>query len=162
MSKEVNIVWLKRDIRTQDHAPFFAAEKDTIPYIPIYIFEPSITSHLDSSLRHQQFVYHAIQDVNRQLDKHQLSIELFYTEAHKAFTFLCYNYSVKNVFSYQETGIQKTWDRDKAVKKLLKTKHVNWVEFQRDGIQRSIKNRKGWDKQWYITMKKEPLINPIS
>ena len=159
MSKEVNIVWLKRDIRTQDHAPFFAAEKETIPYIPIYIFEPSITSHVDCSLRHQQFVYHAIQDVNRQLSKHQFSIELFYTEAHKAFTFLCDNYSVKNVFSYQETGIQKTWDRDKAVKKLLKTKHVDWVEFQRDGIQRGITNREGWDKQWYITMRKEPLLN---
>ena len=107
MIKEVNIVWLKRDIRTQDHAPFFAAEKETIPYIPIYIFEPSITSHFDSSLRHQQFVYYAIKDVNRQLAKHQLSIELFYAEAYNVFKFLCTNYNVKNVFSYQETGIQK-------------------------------------------------------
>ena len=88
MSKEVNIVWLKRDIRTQDHAPFFAADKENIPYIPIYIFEPSITSHFDSSLRHQQFVYHAIQDVNRQLAKHQLSIEVFYAEALDVFPFL--------------------------------------------------------------------------
>ena len=84
---------------------------------------------------------------------------MFYAEALDVFTFLCDNYSVKNVFSYQETGIQKTWDRDKVVQKLLKTKHVNWVEFQRDGIQRGITNREGWDKQWYITMRKEPLLN---
>ena len=111
MIKEVNIVWLKRDIRTQDHAPFFAAEKDTIPYIPIYIFEPSITSHLDSSLRHQQFVYHAIQDVNRQLDKHQLSIKVFYAEAHKVFSFLCNNYSVKNVFFLSRNWYSKNMEQ---------------------------------------------------
>ncbi len=26
--KAINIVWLKRDLRTQDHAPFNAAEKE--------------------------------------------------------------------------------------------------------------------------------------
>ena len=40
-SKAVNIVWLKRDLRSQDHAPLLKAECAGIPYIIIYLFEPS-------------------------------------------------------------------------------------------------------------------------
>ena len=68
MQENINIVWIKRDIRSQDHASFFEAEKDSKPYLPIYIFEPSILKHTDSSLRHQQFVFHSLVDVNKQLE----------------------------------------------------------------------------------------------
>jgi len=41
MSKEtVNIVWLKRDLRSQDHAPLLKSEREGIPYHIIYLFEP--------------------------------------------------------------------------------------------------------------------------
>ena len=70
ISNNINIVWIKRDLRTQDHASFDAAEKNHLPYIPIYIFEPSILSHPDSSLRHQQFIFRSIEQVNLQLKKY--------------------------------------------------------------------------------------------
>ena len=35
----VNIVWIKRDIRTLDHESFHAAESKNIPYLPVYIFD---------------------------------------------------------------------------------------------------------------------------
>ena len=38
MKKEINIVWLKRDLRLQDHEPLFLAEKSGLPYIIIYIW----------------------------------------------------------------------------------------------------------------------------
>ncbi len=37
VKKAINIVWLKRDIRTQDHAPLNMAEQDELDYIIIYI-----------------------------------------------------------------------------------------------------------------------------
>jgi len=41
MSKEtVNIVWLKRDLRSQDHAPLLKSEREGNPYHIIYLFEP--------------------------------------------------------------------------------------------------------------------------
>ena len=61
MKKEqLNIVWLKRDLRSQDHEPLANAEKAGIPYRIIYLFEPSIINYADTSLRHLQFVYHSI------------------------------------------------------------------------------------------------------
>jgi deoxyribodipyrimidine photo-lyase len=37
--KKINIVWIKRDIRSQDHEPFYAAETEGIPYLQMYQFE---------------------------------------------------------------------------------------------------------------------------
>ena len=56
MKEKRNLVWLKRDLRTQDHVPLFHAEHARESYIPIYIFEPSALHYPDSSLRHQQFI----------------------------------------------------------------------------------------------------------
>ena len=159
MKESINIVWIKRDLRTQDHASFDAAEKNHLPYIPIYIFEPSILSHPDSSLRHQQFIFRSIEQVNLELTKYNKSITIFYGEAESIFEFLLSKFNIANIFSYQETGIQKTWDRDKRVSSLFKAKQIKWIEFQRDGVVRGITNRKGWDKQWYNNMHKKPIQN---
>ena len=41
MNREINIVWIKRDLRLSDHASFGDAEQSDLDYLPIYIFEPS-------------------------------------------------------------------------------------------------------------------------
>ena len=38
----INIVWIKRDIRTCDHLPLYEAEQDNIDYICIYVFDNDI------------------------------------------------------------------------------------------------------------------------
>ena len=65
--KKINIVWLKRDIRTKDHAPLQAAESHQIPYIVIYIYDKDLVQHPSVSLRHQQFIYHSINDFKQLL-----------------------------------------------------------------------------------------------
>lgn len=149
MKQALNIVWFKRDLRTQDHASLLHAEQADIPYVPIYIFEPSMLAYPDSSLRHQQFVYHSVLDMNVRLRKFQRSVLFFYAEAATVFSYLCATYDIVTVFSYQESGTQYTWNRDKQVNNLLKAHGVQWQEFQRDGIIRGIQSRNMWDKRWY-------------
>ncbi|MFT5878015.1 MAG: deoxyribodipyrimidine photo-lyase, partial [Dokdonia sp.] len=50
----INIVWLKRDIRSQDHEPLQIAESAGMPYRIMYVFEPSQINYPDTSLRHLQ------------------------------------------------------------------------------------------------------------
>ena len=159
MKENINIVWIKRDIRSQDHASFFEAEIDSKSYLPIYIFEPSILKHSDSSLRHQQFIYHSLLCLNKTLKQHQKQVCIFYGEAHEIFSFLIEKFNVDKVFSYQESGIEKTWIRDKKIKELLEQENIIWKEFQRDGIIRGIKNRNGWDKNWYTFVNKPVIEN---
>jgi deoxyribodipyrimidine photo-lyase len=159
VKQPINIVWLKRDIRTQDQAALQAAEDAGIPYRIIFVFEPELMAHPDTSLRHLQFQYHSILDFNERLKPFNRQAEIFHANALDVFKHLLSEYEIKNVFSYQESGVQLTWDRDTAVAELLKSHGVQWKEFQRDGIVRGINNRDGWDKQWYVTMNQQQVQN---
>ena len=84
----INIVWIKRDIRSQDHEPLLKAERAGIPYLIVYVFEPSKIKHPDTSPRHLQFVYHSITALNKTLAPFNRSVEVFYGEAIDVFEFL--------------------------------------------------------------------------
>ncbi len=160
--QRVNVVWLKRDLRTQNHAPLQAAEQADLPYRIIYIFDRNLIEHPDTSMRHLQFIYHSILDMNKTLEAYGRTVEVFFGESADILNHLLDLHNVAQVFSYQETGVQRSWDRDKQVHTLLKHGGVSWTEFPRDGIVRGISNRRGWDKHWFVTMSKPPVENTFS
>ena len=156
---KINIVWLKRDLRTQDHEPLFFAEKKNIPYIIIYIFDAQLLKHPDVGIRHLQFVYQSIEAMNIALEPYNKTVSVFYGTSLEVFKYLFEQYEIKNIFSYQETGIQKSWDRDKGVSNFLNNNGVLWQEFQQNGVIRGLKNRKNWAKRWKEFMQKPVLEN---
>ncbi len=162
LKKEINIVWLKRDIRSQDHLPLYLAEQSSLPYIIIFLLEPSIISYPDTSLRHLQFQYHSILQLNEKLKPYNQKVIVCYAEVLAVLALIADKYAVKNIFSYRESGIQLTYDRDKAVAKFCKANNIHWQECQRDGILRGTKNREGWDKQWFATMHSPTIVNNYS
>ncbi|MGB3465429.1 MAG: deoxyribodipyrimidine photo-lyase, partial [Cyclobacteriaceae bacterium] len=155
--KSLNIVWLKRDIRTQDHQPLEEAEKDGLPYLVIYLFEPSQIAHPDTSIRHLQFIFHSLLDFNEKMLDYSRRAEIFHAEAEEAFNFIAEQYDIKTVFSYEEHGTQHSWDRDKAIGRYFESKNITWKEYKKNGVVRGVSNRDGWDKQWYKTVN-EPLV----
>ena len=160
--QKINIVWLKRDLRTIDHEPLHQAELQNVPYLSIYIFDPKIINHPDTSDRHLSFIYHSIEDINKKLSKFNKEVQIFYGDSKDIFGQLFSSFKVNNLFSYQESGINISWERDKEVKETCCKKSVDWHEFQRDGIIRGIKNRDGWNKNWHIEMHKKIIENKFS
>ena len=153
MNREaINIVWLKRDLRLQDHEPLHKAEQEGIPYLIIYLFEPSVIQYPDTSLRHLQFVYHAITSLDKRLKNYNRTIDVFYGEAIDVFNFLTKTYTLQQLFSYQESGTKTTWKRDKQIKQYCTKNKIRWIESQRDGIIRGLKNRATWNKRWHAAM----------
>ena len=155
----LNIVWLKRDIRCLDHAPLAAAERSEVPYLILYLYEPSLMQYADQALRHWQFVYLSLKDMQKQLSGINRQVHIAYGEAQEVFTYLSEQYAIQEVFSHRESGTAVTWARDKKVKRLFLEKGIKWLEFQRDGIHRGLSHRKDWDKQWFTYMH-QPCINP--
>ena len=149
MKTKVNIVWLKRDLRTSDHAPLAAAEEAGLPYMILFLFEPSMMRRPECSQRHVRFQQQSIENMNQKLAKVGMRVHVICAEADTVFNHLAKEYCIQNVFSYRESGVMQTWNRDKQVSMLLKEHNIRWHEFQRDGIQRGIKNRDGWDKNWF-------------
>lgn len=159
LRQAINIVWIKRDIRSQDHLPLHEAEKAGLPYIILYVFEPSMMDYPDTSLRHLQFQYHSLLDLNKRLAPYNRTVLICQTEVLEVLKFIATQYEIVHLFSYQESGIQKTYDRDIAITAYCKNNQIVWKEYQRDGIVRGIKNRTGWDKQWYQTMHGPIVVN---
>ena len=158
----INIVWLKRDLRTQDHAPLFYAEKAGLPYIVLFLFEPNLYNHPDTSLRHLQFQYRSILAINQTLHTYQKSVVVCHGNGEEIFDYWMNQFDVHTVFSYRESGIDLSYQRDKALKKQFDQHQILWQEFQRDGILRGIKDRSNWDKQWYSFMHQPVFENAFS
>ena len=157
--KSINIVWLKRDIRTIDHQAFHVAELNKLPYLPIYIFDSNLIKHPDTSDRHLQFIYYSIIDINRKLSAYNKEVKIFCGESKNIFIELLNRFDIKNIYSYRESGIKLSWERDIIVKNFCNKNSITWTEFQRDGVLRGIKNRKNWNKNWHIEMHKKIIEN---
>lgn len=158
----IDIVWLKRDLRTQDHAPLFQAEQEGNNYLIIYIYEPELIQYPDSSLRHHQFIFHSILNMNDKLKRFNRVVDIFYGSSIEVFTYLHQNYTIRKVYSYQESGIELSWLRDKQLSSYFRTNKIDWQEFQRDGVIRGIKNRINWDKNWYAYAHSKIIENQLS
>ncbi len=162
LKPRINLVWLKRDLRSRDHEPLHLAEKAGLPYHIFYVFEPSLMAHKDTSLRHLQFQYHSIIELNQSLGVFGKRVEIYHAETEIVIRFLLENYDVETLYSYQESGIGLTYARDKRVAAICKTHTVKWHQCQRDGIMRGIKNRNEWENQWYRTMRAAIIENTYS
>ncbi len=155
---KTNIVWLKRDLRTQDHEPLFLAENAKIPYIIIYIFDSNLLQHPDSGVRHLQFIYHSINALNKTLASSNASVSIFYGNLLDIFEFLYTKFDIQTIFSHNEIGTERSWLRDKSISKFCKQHTILWQESQQNGVVRGLKNRTHWAKLWNSYMSK-PVIN---
>lgn len=156
MIHNTNIVWLKRDLRLNDHEPLALAIDSGLPIILLYIFEPVLINNDDSDVRHWRFVYQSLMDIRQKLNSEQY-LTICYGEAGRIFDHINQNYSIHTVFSHQETGNRVSFERDLKLKSYFKQNDIIWKETQCNGVIRGIKNRNGWDKKW-LSFMHSPLI----
>ena len=138
----MNIVWLKRDLRTKDHLPLFNASKDKC--LVIYIFEPSVSHNYDFDLRHWRCVYQSLKD----LETKGFVVHKFYAEAIDVFARLKEIYGNISIFSHRETGNDLSYKRDLRIKSFCNKNTIDWFEYTPYGVIRGIENRQGWDHYW--------------
>jgi deoxyribodipyrimidine photo-lyase len=155
----LNIVWLKRDLRTQDHEALYNAALYNTPYIIIYIFEPSLIHYPDTAERHLQFQYQSLLAMQHELMQYNNTVHILYGEVITILENLNNTYHIQHLFSYQESGIAATYDRDKRVKQYVNNHNILWQQYERDGIKRGLKNIDGWDKAWLKKMHTPVFVN---
>lgn len=145
-------------MRLHDHEPLFKAEQDGLPYLLVFLVEPSFKKKTDPSGRHTRFCLESIQTINNELARTKSGVTLLYAEAIDAFSYLTDHYEIRNVFSYQESGTPDSWKRDKSIARLFRSKGITWIECRKDGVIRGIQDRNGWDQAWHRFMK-EPQFH---
>ncbi len=151
-TKCIQLIWLKRDLRLDDHAPFYEAQQFSEPLLVVYLFEPSVMQASDSDRRHWRFVWQSLLDIRQQLQSYGGDLSVFYGEATDVFQAIAEQYQVARMFSHQETGNGLTFERDRAIGSFCRKHQIRWTEFPTNGIIRGIRNRKDWSRHWYQTM----------
>ena len=150
--EKINIVWFKRDLRLTDHKPIQCAIQEGHPLLLLYIQEPELWEDEHMDHRHNRCIYQSLHSMNKQLSAFDQRILVMEGNPINVFKYIHQRYSVHHVFSHQETGLRQTYQRDLQLKDFFKASSIEWKEFQRNGVQRGLKNRDSWRKAWYSYM----------
>ena len=156
----ISVIWFKRDLRLLDHQPLQKAIEAGRPLLLLYIFEPSLIQNVHYSPRHWQFVWESLIDLQKRLSQIHPNAKLWVVreEALSFFEKHLSSYPIHSLYSYQETGISKTFERDKNLSKYLQLQHIPWHEYQSNGVRRGLMHRGDWMKSWYAFMHEPQAI----
>lgn len=143
-----NVVWFKRDLRSQDHVPLYESVAEGRPNLGIWMLEPRLLQHPDWDLRHSLFQYHSATELQKKLARRGIPLVLLSGEAPEIIKDLLEVISICHIHSYQETGVKASYDRDLAVASVLKSSGIIWKEYDRNGVQRGRRDRQEWDQNW--------------
>ncbi|CZF77785.1 FAD-binding domain-containing protein [Grimontia marina] len=155
----ISLVWFKRDLRLTDHAPLQAAIASGLPVLLLYVFEPISLEDEHYSERHWRFVWQSLEDLNQQLAPFGGKVLVVRSGCIEALSSLHTQFKIKTLYSHEETGLMKTFARDKEVGKWCKEHEIDWQEHQTGAVKRGAISREGWDKAWDKTMR-APVVTP--
>lgn len=150
--EQIDVVWFKRDLRLSDHAPLRAGIESGRKTLLLFFFEPSLVAAPQSDVRHWQFVYQSLLDINKRLEPCNGQIQIVCQEVLPFFKGLLNNYHIMQVYSHVETGITLTYERDKAVGSFFSENNITWVQYRQQGVQRGRKDRSNWSRDWHSLM----------
>jgi len=146
MSQSPCIVWFKRDLRIQDHAPLCAAAQTNRPVIPLYIVEPDYWKQPFASRRHWHFIHDCLVDLNKGLENLRQPLVIQVGEAVDVIGQIQKTFGVRDFFVHEETGNAWTYARDIAVAQLCESRRVTLHEFPSNGVVRRLQNRNEWSR----------------
>ncbi|MFK7780848.1 deoxyribodipyrimidine photo-lyase/cryptochrome family protein [Psychroserpens sp.] len=154
---KINLVWLKRDLRLEDNEAIFNSIASGKQTLLLYVFETILLEDNHYSERHWNFIKESIRDLNERLKPLNSKILSVEADMISVVNKLIEFYTVRDIYSHQETGILVTYNRDKAFKRYCKNNLIKWHENINNGVQRGLKNRDKWTELCNTYFEKEPL-----
>ncbi len=159
MSTDLQLVWLKRDLRIHDHTALCQAAAAG-PVLCLYLVEPTLWAEPECARQHYLFVQECLMDLQRSLAARGGTVLLLHGEAvamlervHRVAPFAA-------LWSHQETGNAASFARDKAVAAWCRAKGIAWHQPRQFGVVRALPSRDGWEKQWRDLMETPALPVP--
>ena len=146
------VVWLKRDLRLQDHEALSSALSSNKMVILLYVAENSLISNDHFSYRHLNFIKQSLVDMNSRLNFYNSEILSVSGEMLETMEILIKEFSIKEVYSHYETGINLTYNRDRFLKKWFVNNNIEWIEKRQHGVFRGLTHRKKWLKIWSLLL----------
>ena len=154
-----SVVWLKRDLRLEDHAPLSTAAREG-PCVALYVFEPSLLSAPEADGSHVRFVLGCLAELRGALRARGGRLLVRVGEMPEVLDRLQAAFPFDTLHSHAEVGTRDTWDRDKRVARWCRERGVRWEEAWQNGVFRPLRSRDGWAAAWEERMSRAPLPAP--
>lgn len=160
MTQAPCIVWFKRDLRINDHAPLLKASQSGAPIIPLYIVEPEYWKQPFASRRHWHFIHDCLRDLDIDLAALGQQLIVKVGDACEVIKELHFEHRVSDVYAHEETGNLWTYRRDIAVQKLCLDNNIALHEAPTNGVVRRLRSRDDWSKIRTARMAEKILPKP--
>ncbi|CAL2102839.1 Cryptochrome-like protein cry2 [Tenacibaculum sp. 190130A14a] len=153
--EEIVVVWFKRDLRLYDNEAVSSAIKSGKKVLFLYLFENSLLADEHYSERHWNFIKESLRDINKELVAYNTRVLTVNSEVIGFFRFFQSQVNLSAVYSHIETGILRTYNRDKSFKRFCSNNSIAWLENVHNGVFRGRKDREQWKEDWEAYMKTE-------
>jgi deoxyribodipyrimidine photo-lyase len=157
----IQIVWLKRDLRLDDHPPLCHALLSKRRVLLLYVFEDLLMEDPHYSPRHFDFIKQSINDLNTQLKPLNCKVLSANGSVVKVLESISKNFRIEKIRAHQETGVMTTYKRDLEVTRWCEENKIHFVEHLQQGVFRGLKNRVYWLKKWDHLMNEAIQATPL-
>jgi len=120
--------WIKRDLRITDNHCLFLATQSATEVVPFFCWEPSVLAGVDYGVFHLQAQWQALRGLEASLRKRGSGLVERVGEVVDELDALYRKHPFQCLRSYQETGNDLTFCRDRAVHAWCREHGVEWVE----------------------------------
>lgn len=126
----VAIFWFRRDLRLHDNAGLYHALKESVPVLPIFIFDTNILDDLKNKEdKRVEFIYNIIADMQAQQEAAGSSLKVMHGTPMACFKQLAEEYAITAVYTNHDYE-PYAGKRDKAIAAFLKTREVAFHTFK--------------------------------
>jgi deoxyribodipyrimidine photo-lyase len=145
------LVWFKRDLRVEDHAPLLhAARRGEV--LCLHVEEPSMWAQPDAALQHHRFMQECLADLEAQLAGLGLELVRARGEVVDVLAQLHAAQPFDALYAHEETGNGLSFERDVAVGRWCRSLGVQWKEWAQQGVVRRLPSRNEWAQRWQAHM----------
>lgn len=152
-ARDIHIVWFKRDLRVHDHAALSAAVASGRPVLPLYIFEPELWQLPEHSARQFDFLTESLAELDAALRERGTRLTVLTGRAVDILSRLHVRHGIAALHAHEETGLQWTFDRDRAVRRWARHSGIPFHEYPQHGVIRGLRDRDGWAARWERQMR---------
>lgn len=154
----LQVVWFKRDLRVDDHAPLAAAARAG-SVLPLYIVEPQYWRLSDTSRRQWEFLRESLIELRAALAERGGDLVVRAGDAVEVLADLHARHGIAALHSHEETGNAWTFARDKRVATFARENAIAWHETPQFGVVRRLADRDHWSAHFERFMTR-PVVPP--
>jgi len=140
----VSLVWLRRDLRLADNPALVQAVRSGRPVLFLFNLDSERLQRHDVDGIHVQWELDCLDQFRQDVDERNGIVLFRFGSILDSLSEIHQKFGIHSVYGNEESGLQWSWDRDKAVAGWCLQNNVQFVEFPSNGVVRRLQSRDDW------------------